>query len=78
MLEVQVKRLKVSDLLRLEAAQDDLREGKASAVVEALEALASVSRDGQPVPFGDLYLDELQQVIEQIVAAVAPKNSASG
>lgn len=78
MLEVQVKRLTVRDLLALEAAQDNLREGKVSALVSVLESLATVSRDGQPVSFADLYVDELQQVVEQIVAAVTPKNSGSG
>lgn len=78
MVEVQVRRLKVADLLALESAQEELKSGKVSALISVLESLANVSRDGQLISFHDLYMDELQQVVEQITTTLAPKNSGSG
>lgn len=77
-MEVKVRRLTVADLLELEAAQEAIAAGKIAPVVAFLERAAEVQRDGAPVSVRELYVDELQQVIQAITKALMPGNSASG
>ncbi len=76
---VEIKPLTVGDLLELEKAQERAREsGGISPLVEVLEKLVKVYCDGEEVPFREIEVSALKDIIQKIMDHLSFPNSASG